>query len=82
MLRMILLVLLCFGAVGCTRALAEDCHKFPEGPFRRECLDKKYPARIAKRERCREEAAKMNLVNTHGKRNHAKSMYVSGCMKR
>lgn len=77
----ILVATIALSALG-VPASAENCHKFPEGPFRRECLDKKFPARIAKREACREEADQMNLTNLHGKRNKAKHNYVQGCMKR
>jgi hypothetical protein len=46
------------------------------------CLDKKFPARIAKRQACHEEADQMNLTNLHGKKNKGKNNYVHGCMKR
>jgi hypothetical protein len=35
-------------------ASAEDCRKYPPGPFRFECASAKNPGLIAKRERCKQ----------------------------
>jgi hypothetical protein len=76
-----LVAIIAFSALGVS-ASAEDCRKqFPHGPFRRECLDKQFPARIAKSQTCRE-ADQMNLTNQHGKNNKAKRNYVEACMRR
>jgi hypothetical protein len=37
-------------------ASAEDCRKYPKGPFRTQCVAANHPQVAAKRERCRQEA--------------------------
>jgi hypothetical protein len=65
-------------------AHAENCRQYPQGPFRSECASRNHPERLAKKERCQEEARQMGLSGGRGAQGNAGGMrgYVMACMQR
>jgi hypothetical protein len=61
-------------------ANAQNCEQYNPGPQRFACLSAKNPWWIAKRERCKQEAANMGLRVRGG--GGALAGYMEACMKR
>ena len=59
-------------------ASAEDCMKYPAGPFRLQCMSAKNPGVSAKLERCRQQALNAGLRPGGG---GGMRGYVEACMR-
>jgi hypothetical protein len=63
-------------------ASAEDCRKYPPGPFRFQCASAKNPGLIAKRERCKQLASERGFK--FGVQNKGATLpkhFIQGCMQ-
>ncbi len=64
-------------------ASAEDCMKYPPGPFRFQCASAKNPGLIAKLERCKQLAMESGYkIGVQNKGAITPKTFVQGCMQR
>jgi hypothetical protein len=63
-------------------ASAEDCRKYPPGPFRFQCASAKNPGLIAKRERCKQLATERGFkFGVQNKGAILPKHFIQGCMQ-
>lgn len=63
-------------------ASAEDCMKYPPGPFRFQCASAKNPGLIARRERCQQLAMESGYkMGVQNKGAITPKTFIQGCMQ-